>query len=525
MTDTYGARDAGADRRIPDPIDRSGPEGGGRSLLLGLAILALVAFLVRLVPVLAGGGLQGAFAYDDEVYFAAAVAMVEGRIPYRDFVLLHPPGILYLLAPIAALGGVVGDGTAFAMARVSLMLVGALNAVLVVLVARTIGRLAAAAAGALYAVWMVPIVVERSTWLIGPQNTLILLALLILGGMPPRSLTVSRVALAGACIAAAGVIQLWTAIPAIVVLVWLVASVRAVPERLVRLVAAYVVSGVTTAVILFLPFLLVTGASMIRLIVFAQLVRIEQARVGLASRLAALVGLPAAGPFAHVLPGVIVAAGVLVVALLVLSVAWRERRMSLWVALLFTQGAFLLLTPVFFRHYAAWLAPTVSLSVGSVAAWIIGHLGGTQRRAGFALYGVGLAVLLVVALRPAATGIPVSSTRPDLSAARCVTADSPILLIRTETLRRDLERGCPLEVDPKGVSHTTRLDHPATRPGRRNDPAYQQAMLEYYGASDAALFSRLDQDGLAPSTMDRIRQQLPVESHVGLITIYRRSQP
>ena len=39
--------------------------------------------------------------YDDGVYYSAATALVHGQLPYRDFLLLQPPGIAVLLAPFA----------------------------------------------------------------------------------------------------------------------------------------------------------------------------------------------------------------------------------------------------------------------------------------------------------------------------------------------------------------------------------------------------------------------------------------
>jgi len=84
-----------------------------------LAAIALAAFLVRLIGVLIGGGLNGVLGYDDMVYFADTLAFVGGRIPYRDFHILHPPGILYLLSPFAIVGRFTDDATAFALARLS----------------------------------------------------------------------------------------------------------------------------------------------------------------------------------------------------------------------------------------------------------------------------------------------------------------------------------------------------------------------------------------------------------------------
>jgi hypothetical protein len=91
----------------------------------------MLAFACRLVPVLRGGGLSGVDTYDPSVYYAAAVGLFSGRMPYRDFLLLHPPGILLALQPFAALGAVVGDPIAMASARVAFMLLGAGSSLLI----------------------------------------------------------------------------------------------------------------------------------------------------------------------------------------------------------------------------------------------------------------------------------------------------------------------------------------------------------------------------------------------------------
>ena len=134
--------------------------------MLLLATIAGLAFLARLIPVLRGGGLDSVFTYDDAVYYSSAIAFVHGEIPYRDFLLVHPPGILFILAPLASLGALFSDATAFEIARLAFMVLGACNAVLVALVARRMGWTAGVCAGALYAVWDIAAFVERTTWLV-----------------------------------------------------------------------------------------------------------------------------------------------------------------------------------------------------------------------------------------------------------------------------------------------------------------------------------------------------------------------
>ena len=253
------------------------PRRGSRPDLAVLVGLAGLAFLIRLAPLLLGGGLFGILTYDDGVYFGAAVALVDGRIPYRDFLLLHPPGILYMLAPFGALAGLIGDAASLATARIAFMALGALNATLVALIAGRFGRRAAILSGGLYAIWMAPAFVERTTYLIGPQNTLLLLALLVLArssrtpvGMAPG---VRRSAVAGALLGASAATQIWGAATFVVVLAWLVVTARRQPGGWLRPVAAYVAATAVTMGIMWLPFLLATGPDMVRYIVFDQLGR------------------------------------------------------------------------------------------------------------------------------------------------------------------------------------------------------------------------------------------------------------
>ena len=115
--------------------------------------LAAIAFAFRLIPVLRGGGLFGFGNYDDGVYYAAATGLVHGRLPYRDFLLLHPPGMPLLLTPFALGAQLASDSYGFAAARVAWMLLGALNAVLIWRILRPIGLVAALFGGLSYAVF------------------------------------------------------------------------------------------------------------------------------------------------------------------------------------------------------------------------------------------------------------------------------------------------------------------------------------------------------------------------------------
>ena len=125
---------------------------GARRAAVGVFLLALAA---RLFLVLHSGGFLGDYGYDGPVYYTASESLLHGRVPYRDFVLIHPPGIMLALAPFAQLGRLTTDHTGFVTANVIFLILGAVNAALVVAVARRMGLSirAAAAGGAFYALW------------------------------------------------------------------------------------------------------------------------------------------------------------------------------------------------------------------------------------------------------------------------------------------------------------------------------------------------------------------------------------
>ena len=94
----------------------------------GLVALGVCAYQLSLPNVLFGYHYSTGNPYDDGVYLGAALHLVNGVLPYRDFVLLHPPGVALLMTPIAALGRIIGTRDAMAGARLVTVLITALNA-------------------------------------------------------------------------------------------------------------------------------------------------------------------------------------------------------------------------------------------------------------------------------------------------------------------------------------------------------------------------------------------------------------
>ncbi len=72
----------------------------------------------------------------------------------------------------------------------------------------------------------------------------------------------------------------------------------------------------------------------------------------------------------------------------------------------------------------------------------------------------------------------------------CVTTDNPVSLIDTDTLRRNLDRGCPLVVDLSGyvydISHAD-----GSTPERLRNAKFQTVMVDYLGSGSTAVIMRL----------------------------------
>ena len=66
-------------------------------LIVALSALGLG---LRLYLLLRPGYLLGVTEYDDGSYFGSAIRLVQGQLPYRDFVFVQPPGITLLMAVV-----------------------------------------------------------------------------------------------------------------------------------------------------------------------------------------------------------------------------------------------------------------------------------------------------------------------------------------------------------------------------------------------------------------------------------------
>jgi 4-amino-4-deoxy-L-arabinose transferase-like glycosyltransferase len=425
-------------------------------------------------------------------------------VPYADFVLLHPPGILLVLAPFAVLGRLTSDPTGYEVARLAFMALGALNAVLVAVLGRRFGMVAAVVSGLFYAIWF-PVTYWESRTTIEPLGTtLVLLCLILLlprEGQPTRRATV----LAGVLLGLSVGMKIWAVAPVAAIVLWqLVAAGRAATLRLVAGVAA-------GAAVIWLPFLAAAPQPMLRMVVADQLGR-PRMNITTGGRLAGILNLTP--HFSHVPSGLrqVFLAVVLLVVLAAAAVAWTRTEARVVVILLAVTTLVVLAGPSYFRHYSSFPAPFLAVVVGVAVAVVLAR---APRRVAVAGTAAVVAVVVLAAVTPMAR--PLNDPFPGAQLGRltvgrgCVVADDPSALILMGVLSRDLARGCPQPVDFTGATYDVASEQGRDgRPvSRERNQRWQRVASEQLTAGGATVLARKGGSGLSAATKKRLRA-LPV---------------
>ena len=473
---------------------------------LSYVVVFAVAFGLRLLVPLTSRGLVGNYSYDASVYYSAGAALVHGRVPYRDFILLHPPGAMLAAAPAAWIGRLTSDHTGFALAMLEFTVFGAASAVLVVVVARGlgVGSRAALAGGLFYAMWFPSVRNEYLSRLEPLGNFLLLCALLGYVGIGGRHSKRSAV-LCGAGLGAATSVKIWYAAPLVVVLCFLVARRR--PDD-----AGRAILGAVAAVVLtWGPFFAAAPSDMWQMVISNQLgrdqvnpvralVMLQQLPPGLSRQAALLLDI-----------ALLVCVGVLLVA------ARRAPAVRLPAALLLANAVVLVAGPSWFFSYFDYLTPAAALSIATGAAAIgaVRRETGTLAARACAVAGAVVVVMaLVVPARrlwyghdQARVSLPSRQLGAAVTGLRCVMSDSPMALIGLNVLSRNLADGCPNWIDVTGRTYASDMDVRGEdgRPvPRLANPRWQEALRTYLLSGDAVIIMRAKDVGISPPTWEAI---------------------
>lgn len=365
-------------------IDAGNNPRSARTGVALVAVLTVVAAALRLER-LQYGYAHGSIGYDAGVYMGSALQLVGGRLPYRDFVLVHPPAITVLLAPLALLAKVIGSAQAFALAKIVTGLAGAAS---VPLAARLIwhrGLPVALVAAAVLAVHD-DAVSSAYEVLLEPWVVLFCLlgAVLVFDG--DRIGTGRRMWWGAAVLGIACATKIWAIAPVLVLAALCLPDLR----RLRRYLGGVAVGFAVIVV----PFAIFAPGAFVREVFVVQLLRSSTERTVLGHRLLHLFSVaPPNGrlPSAHL--DLLVAGAVLMGLLLAVAGVVLVRRgspLERFAALSAAASVAMMLgADTFYWHYATFAVPFLAL----VAALTIARLRGLGRRLWTGLLAVCIAAL------------------------------------------------------------------------------------------------------------------------------------
>lgn len=417
-----------------------------RRFVVATSLVFVVGLVARLGVLLRKGGIHGLMGYDCGVYFAGADALLHGRLPYRDFTMVHPPGITLALTPFAALTKVMSDWHAFVLATLAFCLMGAVNAVLVVLVCRRLGvaRRGAVVAGLFYAAWFGSISAEFQVKLEPLANLFLLLGLLALLRDHDRPTRWSSL-LAGAVVGLPMAVKIWWVVPVVLILGW-----HGVCRRSVRATVHAFLGAAASVSVVCAPFFLADPSGMWHSVITGQLGRPRH--ITLAARLAGMSTLPDLVKHLTARQQTLSAMVFVVFLIAVVAFAWRGARQARFLALVtVAQLTVLLAAPSWFEYYCDYLVVGLAVTVGAAAVAVRReHL---VRTPAVALTGVVLAVTALVTVAGTHAVLPYGGAHELTRAVRgekCVMSNNPTVLIRLDALSRGLAAGCPNWIDVTG---------------------------------------------------------------------------
>jgi len=465
-----------------------------------IAACAALALVLRAYQLSRPGYLLGVTEYDDGVLLGNALRLVSGVIPYRDFAMVQPPGSALLMAPVALLATVTGTARGLAVARILTVCADTANVVLLGVLVRHRGPVAAGVACGLYAIYPDALVAAH-TFLLEPWLNLCCLlgAILVFDGdgiagtvarhgqrPGARAATadVRRLALGGAAFGFAVTVKIWALVPLAVAGLLLVVTARRARPPLTLAGGAALGLGVPLA-----PFAVLAPGGLARGVLVGQLVRNASGGRDLTGRLAEFAGLsvlPAALP-RLVLAAAIGAAIAGLYAAACLVAGRGPTALDAYALLGLAAVTGMLLWPrLYYPHYGAFDGPFLALAV----ALPVGLLSDRPRAASRAARVVVASVLAVAIAAAGAARLRAESGERGIEVAAaadrlippgaCVVTNDSAYTVAAGRFYSSAP-GCPAMTDSFGTMIALTGGHPrdASPAARASAAALWQATLEH----------------------------------------------
>jgi hypothetical protein len=423
----------------------------------------LLAVGLRLYDLSRPGYLLGISEYDDGTDFGSAIRLVHGAVPYRDFIMVQPPGITLIMFPIALITKGMGTITGMAVARVFTALASAAAVPVAGLLVRHRGLFATLVACGVLAIYPDSVLAAR-TVLLEPWLVLFcLLGALAVFDRDEVSGSWRRLLAGGVLFGFAGAVKVWAIIPVVVVL--------ALTARRPRRAAAYAAGVALGFCVPVLPFALTAPTTFYRSVFIAQLVRNDVVRIPQGYRLQQILGLVHVSQLAT--PPLVIIGIVFVVILAAVSLIGSRLAHGRPPALdWFVTGTCALVVAAFlwpadfYYHYAGFIAPFVGLVIALPVSRLLSALPSDEPRrwlrrmrpwatavAAAAL--VVLAVFQVVAEANEASGVPaneVAQAKRIIPPGACVATDQASYTIAINRFVSTVP-GCSLMIDGVGTDY------------------------------------------------------------------------
>ena len=475
------------------PAAPGGPAGLGHRLRsmspAGLAILTatVLALALRLFLVTRPGFLtSGTVEYDDGVYLGAALRLLHGALPYKDYAFLQPPGIIVVALPGAALGSLTSQATGLAAARILSVLASTACVPLAGRLVRHRGVIACAVTAGLLAVYPADVLSGR-TLLLEPWLNLACLLAANAAFREGRLASPRWLAWAGVAFGCGMAIKFWAVVPAAVLLAaCLIAKPPAQTSR-ARRAGALFGGAVGGFAVLAGPFALADLSGFIHETLLDQVSR-EGSYTPISLRLAHLTGLidvlgrdgkvAAPGTTTHSLFAMgaeasthIVAVGwpayaAAAVGIVLIASGYlrglRQRTTLEWFALVTAVLATVAIMgySAFFYHYPDFPAPWLAVTVGASAASLACLIKGTAPRARLARRVLAAAVAVVILavagieareLAPAHVPASPANVSALVPAGSCLVADQVSFAVAADRFAAP-SPGCPDLIDSLAVT-------------------------------------------------------------------------
>jgi alpha-1,2-mannosyltransferase len=433
---------------------------------LAIVLATLLALGLRFYQLSRPGYLLGVNEYDDGNYFGSAVRLINGALPYRDFLIVQPPGITLLMLPAALLSKVTGTAWGMAVGRILTVLAGAAAVALAGLLVRHRGLLATIIACGVSAVYPDSIQAAK-TVLVEPWLVLFcLIGALAVFDRDHLARSGRRIFWGGVAFGFGGAVEPWAVFPVIVVALLCLRR----PRRLAQY-AAGVAAGFGVPVV---PFAALAPGKFYSATIVAQIGgRANATRVAIWPRLQAMTGLADLTHPTHAIDA-LAAAAVVCFVLGGLGLGFLLTRRPPPALDLFAVGSTAVVAAAFLwpaqfhYHFSAFLAPFLGMAIGLTASSLVPEsgsapdrdqtMGGIAARA--AAGAAALAILIMAGYqygweRHQVAHLPLSVTARAqrlIPPGACLLADEMSFAVMVNRLTSDVP-GCSLLLDSTGTNY------------------------------------------------------------------------